>query len=156
MGSGKTTVGKKLAQQLQYQFIDLDLLIEKKYRISIPDIFDRFDETVFRKIEYETLQETKSLSNTIISTGGGTPCFYNNIEIINNSGTSVYLKLHPKSIQKRLLDSKKKRPLVLNKNESELFDFIVSELEKREKYYLKAHHTVKAENLIVSDLLKLF
>lgn len=156
MGSGKTTVGKKLATQLDLDFIDLDLFIEEKYKISIPDIFDRFDESVFRKIEHETLMETKSFQNTVISTGGGTPCFYNNMDIINANGTSVYLKLHPKSIQKRLLESKKKRPLVMNKGEDELFNFIQLKLEEREQYYEQAKYTIKAENLEIADLVKLF
>ncbi len=156
MGSGKTTSGKKLAAQLDYNFVDLDFLIEEKYKISIPDIFDRFDEDVFRKIEHDTLLDTKSFQNTVISTGGGTPCFYNNMEIINSNGTSVYLLLHPKSIQKRLLASKKKRPLIMNKSEDEIFDFIELKLEEREQYYKKANFTIKAENLDISDLVKLF
>ena len=156
MGSGKTTAGKKLATQLGYKFVDLDLLIEEKYKITIPDIFDRFDEKAFRIIEHETLQETISFQDTIISTGGGTPCFYNNMEIINANGISVYLKLHPKSIQKRLLESKKKRPLILNKSSDELYEFIQIKLNERELFYQKAKYTIKAENLEISDLVKLF
>lgn len=156
MGSGKTTAGKKLATQLGYKFVDLDLLIEEKYKITIPDIFDRFDEKAFRIIEHETLQETISFQDTIISTGGGTPCFYNNMEIINANGISVYLKLHPKSIQKRLLESKKKRPLILNKTSDELYEFIQIKLNERELFYQKAKYTIKAENLEISDLVKLF
>jgi len=156
MGSGKTTVGKKLASKLNFDFVDLDLYLEEKYKITIPDIFDRFDEDVFRKIEHETLLDTKSFQNTVISTGGGTPCFYNNMEIINTNGTSVYLKLHPKSIQRRLLESKKKRPLVMNKTEDEIFDFIELKLEEREHYYKQANFTIKAENLEISELVKLF
>jgi len=156
MGSGKTTAGKKLATQLGYEFVDLDLLIEEKYKITIPDIFDRFDEKAFRIIEHESLKETISFQDTIISTGGGTPCFYNNMEIINTNGISVYLKLHPKSIQKRLLESKKKRPLILNKSDDELYEFIQIKLNERELFYQKAKYTIKAENLEISDLVKLF
>ncbi len=156
MGSGKTTAGKKLAAHLNFDFADLDLLIEEKYKITIPDIFDRFDENAFRKIEHDTLLETQPFQNTVVSTGGGTPCFYNNMEIINSNGTSVYLKLHPKSIQKRLLESRIKRSLVMNKREDEIFEFIVSKLDEREVYYKKAHHTIKAENLTISNLVKLF
>lgn len=156
MGSGKTTVGKKLATQLNYNIIDLDDQIEEKYRITIPDIFNRFDENAFRKIEHDVLLETINLKNTVISTGGGTPCFFNNMEIINKNGTSVYLKLHPKSIHKRLLESKRRRPLIEDKTEEEQFNFIVSKLAERENFYQTAHHTIKAENLNLSELVKLF
>jgi shikimate kinase len=156
MGSGKTTTGKKLAAFLNYRIIDLDSFIEEKYRITIPDIFNRFDEKAFRKIERDALLETTALKSTVVSTGGGTPCFFDNMEIINRHGTSVYLKLHPKSIFARLNESKKKRPLLENKTEQERYNYIVSKLAEREKYYLQAHHTIKAEKLNLSDMVKLF
>jgi shikimate kinase len=155
MGSGKTTTGKKLAAFLNYRIVDLDEYIEEKFRITIPDIFNRFDEIAFRKIERDELLETTALKNTVVSTGGGTPCFFDNMEIINKHGTSVYLKLHPKSIFSRLNESKKRRPLMENKTDLEKYDFIVSKLADREKFYVQAHHTIKAENLILSELVKL-
>jgi len=156
MGSGKTTVGKKLASKLNFDFVDLDFFIEKKYKITIPDIFDRFDEDVFRKIEHEALLDTKSFQNTVVSTGGGTPCFYNNMDLLKTYGTSVYLKLHPKSIQLRLLESKKKRPLIMNKTKDEIFDYIQLKLKERELYYKQADFTIKAENIDLYELMKLF
>jgi shikimate kinase len=90
MGSGKTTVGRKLAKKLDHPFIDLDETIENRYRISIPTIFSKYDEKVFRKIEHETLKSLLHLQNHVISTGGGTPCFFNNIDLINENGISGF------------------------------------------------------------------
>jgi len=124
MGSGKTTVGKKLAGKLGYDFIDLDEMIEKKYRITINNIFNKFDENAFRLIEQETLTETFKLKNTVISTGGGTPCFFNNMQLINKYGISVYLKMHKQSLYDRLINSKTKRPLLTEKTPNEILNYI--------------------------------
>jgi len=155
MGSGKSTAGKKLANHLHYSFTDLDELIENKYRITIPSIFGRFDEDAFRKIEHETLKQTFSYDKHVISTGGGTPCFYNNMELINNNGISVYIKMHPESLLDRLTKSKKKRPLIDKNPPDEILHFIEQKLWKREFFYNKAHHIVKGENLEITELVKL-
>lgn len=153
MGSGKTTAGKKLASRLGFSFLDLDNLIENKYRISIPTIFDKYDETVFRKIEHDTLKSVLKLKNHVISTGGGTPCFYNNMDLINHSGLSFYVKLSPKSLHDRLINSKKKRPLIKNKSQEELITYIQKELFKRELYYNQAKFIIKGENLNFEELI---
>jgi shikimate kinase len=155
MGSGKTTVGKKLAARMDFNFIDLDFLIEEKYHISIPNIFERFDEEAFRKLEHDTLKTTTKLQNTIVSTGGGTPCYFNNMKMMNEAGKTIYLKLHPISLYKRLTESKKKRPLILNKPEKALQLFIEEKLAERESFYNKAQYSVKGENLEVSDITNL-
>jgi shikimate kinase len=155
MGSGKSTAGRRLARLLGYSFTDLDAMIESKYHITIPDIFNRYDEAAFRKVEHETLKETFALDDHVISTGGGTPCFFNNIEIINKHGTSVYLEMHPRSLYTRLMNSKKRRPLIDNRQPDEVLAFIGDELNKREVHYRKAHHIVKGENLDVQELLTL-
>lgn len=152
MGSGKSTVGKKLGNQLGRSFIDLDTLIENKYRISIPDLFSRFDEAAFRKVEHETLKETLKLQNHVIATGGGTPCFYDNIDLINVHGTSVYLKLHPQSLYQRLLTSRKKRPLIAENPEDKIQEYIEAKLAEREFYYQQALFTVKGESLDIKAL----
>ena len=155
MGSGKTTIGKKLATRLGFLFIDLDRLIENKYRISIPDIFNRYDEDAFRMIEHQSLQETFTYSNAVISTGGGTPCFYNNMELINQHGFSVYIQMHKKSLYDRLLNSKKKRPLLADKSAEEIMDHINKQLAEREPYYQQSKLSVKGESMEIKTLVDL-
>ena len=154
MGSGKTTIGKKLATRLGFLFIDLDRLIENKYRITIPDIFNRFDENAFRLVENQTLQETFKYNNAVISTGGGTPCFYDNMELINQHGLSIYIKMHEKSLYTRLIDSKKKRPLIENKSPEHVMDFIHNQLAERESFYQQSKIVIKGESLIFNDLVQ--
>ena len=152
MGSGKTTVGKKLAGKLGYNFIDLDLMIENDYRISIPGLFQKYDENAFRKIEYETLKKTFNYKNTVISTGGGTPCFFHNMEMINENGISVYLKMNIKSLCDRLINSKKKRPLLTGKSPEEIFDFIEKQLAVRKMFYKKSKIEIKGESINIKEL----
>jgi shikimate kinase len=147
MGSGKTTVGRKLAAILGYDFIDLDDFIENEYKISIPRIFEKYDENAFRKIEHKSLKRCSDYENTLISTGGGTPCFFNNMELINNSGFSVYIRMHPKSLYNRLISSKKKRPLLKEKSPEEIMAFIEHSLKVREPFYNQAALTVKGEDI---------
>ena len=154
MGSGKSTAGRRLARLLGYTFTDLDEMIESKYHITIPDIFNRYDEAAFRKVEHETLKETFNLTDCVIATGGGTPCFYNNMELINKHGTSVYLEMHPRSLYIRLMNSRKRRPLLDKRQPDEVLAFIGDELKKREFHYRQAHHIIKGENLDVQELLK--
>ncbi|MCD4789515.1 MAG: shikimate kinase [Bacteroidales bacterium] len=153
MGSGKTTVGKRLAGKLGYDFIDLDEMIEKKYHITINNIFNKFDENAFRLIEQKTLTETFKLKNTVISTGGGTPCFFNNMQLINKHGTSVYLKMHKQSLYDRLINSKTKRPLLTGKTPNEILNYIGMQLHHREPYYLQSSIIIKGES-INTDLLE--
>jgi shikimate kinase len=93
MGSGKTSIGKKLAKKMKYAFLDLDQEIEKQENLSISEIFEIHGEDYFRVLEKKVLVDLTQLSNTVVSCGGGTPCHYNNIELINNAGISIYLQL---------------------------------------------------------------
>ena len=145
MGAGKTTAGKKLARKLDFEFFDLDQMIENTYRITIPDIFNKFDETAFRKLEHETLKSTIGLNRSIIATGGGTPCFFDNMDQMNRNGLTVYLKLSVKSLTDRLINSHKARPLVKEKDDRE--DFITQKLNEREVFYNQANIIIKGENL---------
>lgn len=155
MGSGKTTIGKKLATRLGFLFIDLDKLIENKYRITIPDIFNRFDEDAFRLVEHQTLQETFTFSNAVISTGGGTPCFYDNMALINQHGYSVYIQMHINSLYERLVNSKKKRPLLDNKTPEQVMEHIHKQLKERESDYLQSKLVIKGESLDINVLVDL-
>lgn len=136
MGSGKTTVGKLLADALQYQFIDLDKYIEQKQERTIADIFALNGETVFREIERNCLHEVAQFQNTIISTGGGAPCFFDNMEFINKNGISVYLKLSVSQLAERLSeDNDGTRPLIASLIDVELENHIAEQLKKREPFY---------------------
>jgi len=154
MGSGKSTIGKKLATKLGLLFIDLDQLIENKYRITIPDIFNRYDEDAFRLVEHNTLLETFTFDNAVISTGGGTPCFYNNMDMINQHGLSVYIRMNEKSLYDRLINSKKKRPLLADKTPKQVMGHISKQLAERESYYLQSKLIVKWESMDIKTLVE--
>jgi len=154
MGSGKTTVGKKLAKKLGFQFVDLDDMIERKYKIEVREFFQKYDEKSFRKVEHDTLSLTFQLSDAVIATGGGTPCFFDNMELINQNGISVYIQMSNLSLFHRLGNSKRPRPLVQNKSQEELQQFIKTHLEERLPSYLKAHLTIKGEDLDLDNLVE--
>jgi shikimate kinase len=152
MGAGKSTVGKKLSSLLDYQFLDLDDDFEESYKISIHSFFKKYDETLFRKLEYQKLLSSLSRKNTVISTGGGTPCFFDSMDVMNANGITVYLKMSPEAIASRLKIAKKKRPLVESTSDEELLEFIKNKLEARKGFYEKAKITINAINLDVKQL----
>jgi shikimate kinase len=153
MGSGKSTVGKKLARNLNLDFFDLDTLIEAKAGKSIPEIFHNSGEDAFRKIERECLSEILSADNYVLSTGGGTPCFFDNMQKMNEKGITIYLKMEPGMLAHRLRHSKSERPLLAGKKAEVLIDFVFQNLEEREKFYLQANHIVNAKSLRLEKLL---
>jgi shikimate kinase len=154
MGSGKSVSGRKLASNLGLSFADLDTLIEQNYKMSIPGIFSQFDETVFRKLETKVLNEFVEGDDFVLSCGGGTPCFNNNMELIKNSGISIYIKLSPKALADRLLKSKTKRPLIKNIEPEQLVPKIEEMLILREKFYSQSDITVEGLNLKVGDIIE--
>jgi len=135
MGSGKTTLGKKIAKYFNFNFIDLDEYIETKYNLSISSIFEKYGETYFRTIERDTLKELSEFNNTIISTGGGTTCYFDNISYMNNNGITIFFDEDIDIIYNRLLNDKNKRPLIANLSNSEIYKYITSTLDLRKKYY---------------------
>lgn len=155
MGSGKSTTAKKLAGLLDMPCYDLDQLFEEQYKIEISHFFDRYDETLFRKIESSLLKDTFHLKDAIIATGGGTPCFYDNMHWMNSNGLTVYLQMNPKSILERLKSSKRKRPLVANKKEDELLTFVKEHLRQRNIFYSQAKIIVKGESVNLNELTRL-
>ena len=140
MGVGKTTLGKVLADRTGLSFIDLDLFIEGRYRKTIRQIFDEEGEDAFREIERRALHEVAEFENVIISCGGGTPCFFDNMEYMNEQGETVYLRAETDVLHKHLLMGKSVRPLLLNKTEDEVNQFIAEHLAEREVFYTKAKH----------------
>jgi len=152
MGSGKTTAGKKLSAKLGYEFIDLDKFIEQEYQLTIPEIFAKKGEKEFRAMEHNALKKLLEKDNLVIACGGGTPCYYNNMELMNNHGNTVYLKMSADSLVSRLLNAKDKRPIIANKTEKELREFVTRQLEKREDFYDQAQYVVKGKDLNVDEL----
>jgi len=155
MGSGKTVFGKKLANRLNLNFYDLDQYIELKYQMSIPSIFTNFDETVFRNMESKELTEFISKDNFILSCGGGTPCFNNNMDLIKTLGISVYIELNATALCNRLLNSKTERPLITGLSPHELQQKIELLLADREKYYKQADIVISGINLKPSNLIEI-
>lgn len=138
MASGKTTIGKALAKDLQMNFIDLDEFIETKENKSVAQIFDSLGESEFRVLENKYLNELLTFSNTIFALGGGTPCFYDNIKLINANGLSIYLKVSAIELQQRLQNDSSKRPLIHNLKDEEYMEFIQQQIGQRESFYLQA------------------
>jgi shikimate kinase len=155
MGSGKTTVGKQLAKRLNYELIDLDHLFEETYNISVSCFFKKYDEDAFRQIESKLLKEVSLKENVIISTGGGAPCFFDNMKVMKNTGAIIYLKMAVKSLVIRLLAAKEDRPLIKNLSEEELYEFIEKQLTIRSEFYEQAHLVFKGENCDVDELVGL-
>lgn len=138
MGSGKTTVGKRLAKTLSLEFIDLDTYIQNRYRKTIPRLFEEKGEEGFRQAEREALREVAEFEDVVISTGGGAPCFFDNMELMNRAGTTIYLQAEPEELADRLSASKTVRPLIAGKSREELVPFIREHLSRREDYYKSA------------------
>lgn len=147
MGSGKTHWGKRWAQAHHFTFIDLDEAIENEEGKLIADIFEQKGEKYFRKIEAAVLRSYAKLTNTIIACGGGTPCFHNNMEWMNEHGITIYLKTTPPEILKRVLLEQDKRPLLKEMNPAELLFFIEQKLKERAPFYDAAKQILLSENL---------
>ena len=152
-GSGKSTLGKRLAACLGLTFYDLDAELEKRYSISIMAFFQKYGENAFRICERSLFLELLGRGESVISTGGGTPCFFDTMDTIVERAFSIYIKLSPKSLCNRILNSKRKRPLLLGKSEAELLAYIEETLFSREKYYSRANMVLKGEDLSSKDLL---
>ena len=140
MGSGKTTVGKALSKETGMMFYDLDWYIESRMRKSVSQIFAERGEEGFRKIEYNMLHEVAEFEDVIISCGGGTPCFFDNMDYLNQQGDVVYLKATPETLHKHLLMAKVERPLLKDKSPEELIAYITEHLKERAPFYEKARY----------------
>ena len=147
MSSGKTKNGKTLAENMNMDFIDLDGWIEEEESMSVNDIFAEKGADAFRKLEKKYLTQSAELENTIISCGGGTPCFFDNIDFIKKNGTSVFINPSPKTIFDRLIKKgKEKRPLIKDMDDDVLYQYICEKLEKRLPYYTQADWTFSPDN----------
>ena len=142
MGAGKTTVGKALSKELGIPFYDLDWYIESRMHKTVAQLFAERGEEGFRKVERNMLHEVAEFEDVVISCGGGTPCFFDNMEYLNQQGETVYLKADPEVLYGHLQMGKTVRPLLVGKSKEELLAFIREQLEKREPFYTKAKHTL--------------
>lgn len=155
MGSGKSTLGRRLRTEMGWDFLDLDDCFEDKFMVSIKQFFNDNGEDAFRIAEKEVLKEVLSKERVIIATGGGTPCFFDNMEVMNSNGLSIYLKLSVEVLIGRLSGGKQVRPLVAGKSGVELHAFIESKLAEREIFYNKAHVVADAEVLGVEAFVQI-
>ncbi|MCB0516192.1 MAG: shikimate kinase [Chitinophagales bacterium] len=142
MGAGKTTVGKQLAKRIGYEFIDLDDYIESKLGKSIKSLVKQYGETKFRALESDALKDMKLFEKVVISTGGGTPCFFDNMHWINQHGWSIYLELPSDILYGRLKNQKDSRPLIADLDKDELQLFLEDTLTKRIPFYEQAELTI--------------
>lgn len=142
MGAGKTTLGKALSRELGLQFFDLDWFIENRFCHTIGQLFTERGEEGFRKLEKEMLHEVAEFEDVIISAGGGTPCFFDNMEYMNRQAETVYLKAAPEVLFRHLQPGRHKRPLLAGKTDEEMMDFIARTLAAREPFYTQARHTL--------------
>lgn len=154
MGSGKSHVSKILSEKLNFKLIDLDKEISRRNKLTIPEIFEKKGEIYFRKLERETLEEILATQeNIILSLGGGTPVYYNNMEIINLNSKSVFLKASVTSLTERLSKQKEKRPLIANISDENLPEFIAKHLFERNEFYNKAQFSVNTDSRDPEDIV---
>jgi len=155
MGCGKSTLGRRLSKHLDLQFVDMDHYIEERNYKTIPQIFAEEGEAEFRKKERKALEELSEFTDIIIATGGGAPCFFDNINLMNRTGKTIYLNINPDILAVRLLKSKTERPLIKGKSKEELITFIDETLRKRNEFYSKAQFQITKPDIEVEDLRKL-
>ncbi len=156
MGSGKTHWGRIWSAKNALRFFDLDAEVEKSFKMSVDEIFQKEGEGKFRELERFHLKKFATKKNFILSCGGGTACFNDNIEWMNANGKVIYLRTTPEAILKNVIPEIDKRPLLKNVNPSELLFFIGKKLKEREPFYNKASYVLNVDNLNEDSLSKLF
>ena len=155
MGAGKSTIGKSLASHLGIPFIDSDHEIEHQVGKSISDIFETQGEVEFRKLETNFIHNLSRSESYVLSTGGGLPCFNDNLLFLNDLGVTFYLKNTSEVLAKRIVNSPIERPIVKGKSFLELEVFIEDNLKVRESSYLQSHYVLESEEQEVDKILQL-
>jgi len=156
MGSGKTTLGRFFAKEYGYSFIDLDHYIEGRYFKTINQIFEESGEEGFRLIEQKALKEVSEIEDVIIATGGGTPCFFDNMDYMNSCGLTIFINVSIPELTIRLEKAKSKRPLLKDKNKEEIGEYIKEKLQARLPYYQKSQLTIEGKDMYKKeDLAKM-
>ena len=155
MGCGKSTLGRRLSKHTGLQFIDMDHYIEERNCKTIPQIFAEEGEAEFRKKERKALEELAEFTDIIIATGGGAPCFFDNIDLMNRTGKTIFLNIDPAILADRLMKSKTERPLIKGKSREELVAFIDETLRKRNEFYEQAHYQITQPDVNLSELMQM-
>ena len=155
MGCGKSTIANKLSKNIGIPFVDLDIKIEEKVNLSINAIFEKHGEIYFRKLEHEVFIELlNSPEQLIIGLGGGTPCYANNHELLKaDNVVSIYLKASIETLFSRLSVNKSKRPLIANKSDEEMKEFIAMHLFERSFYYNQAQYKVNVDDKTIDQVV---
>lgn len=141
MGCGKSTLGRALSAATGLEFIDLDHYIEARFHATVSELFASRGEDGFRRAERAMLDETSQFTDVVIACGGGTPCFFDNMEVMNSRGLTVWLNTPLERLYERLQRNRSKRPILANKTDAELMEFIIGALRAREQYYSQASAT---------------
>lgn len=147
MGAGKTTLGKAFARKLNLPFVDLDWYMEERFHKTVGELFVERGEAGFRELEKNMLHEVGAFEDVVISTGGGAPCFFDNMDFMNRNGKTVFLNVHPDVLFRRLRVAKQQRPILQGKQDDELKEFIIRALEKRTPFYSQAQYIFNADEL---------
>ena len=155
MGCGKTTLGRELAAELKLTFIDLDSFLEEKYFKTIPQIFAEEGEESFRRKERKVLEEVSEFDDVVLATGGGAPCFFDNIDLMNRAGFCIFLDVDEDTLAERLIAAKTERPLIKGKSQGELKQFIGGMLEKRRPFYEKATFILRGNAISAVEITRL-
>jgi len=154
MGSGKSHISKILSDKINFKLIDLDKEISWRNKLTIPEIFEKKGEIYFRKLERETLEEILATQeNIVLSLGGGTPVYYNNMEIINNNSKSIFLRASIATLTERISKQKEKRPLIAKISDEDLPEFIAKHLFERNVFYSKAQFSIGTDNKTPEEIV---
>lgn len=154
MGSGKSHISKILSEKINFKLIDLDKEISRRNKLTIPEIFEKKGEIYFRKLERETLEELLATEeNLVLSLGGGTPVYYNNMEIVNLNSKSVFLRASIKTLSERISKQKEKRPIIANISDENLSEFIAKHLFERNEFYSKAQFNIITDSREPEDIV---
>jgi shikimate kinase len=155
MGCGKSTLARKLSAMLNLTMIDLDTYLEERYFKTIPQIFAEEGETEFRLKERKVLEEVSAFDQVIVATGGGAPCFFDNMELMNRTGSCVFLDVDTDALVKRLIHAKTERPLIKGKSPEELHAFIEMMMQKRRPFYEKATYILKGSEISPDQVIEM-
>jgi shikimate kinase len=151
MGCGKSRWGKMIANHYGFRFIDLDVLIEEREKLTVPEIFRTFGESGFREREKEALQAIPKGEKLIVATGGGAPCFHNNMSYMNREGASLFIECSPELLRERITNSDTERPLVKNLSPEELLQYIRKHLNERLPFYEQSQYKITSGDLELDD-----
>ncbi len=155
MGSGKSTFGRKLSEKLDYTLMDIDQVMEVVEKKTVNAIFQEKGEEYFRRLEADILHSSVLHKNAVISCGGGTPCYFDNMDWMNERGLTIYLNMPPEILYGRLKERRAKRPLIANLTDPQLKDYIFQKLSEREIFYLQSKMIIDVSAMETKDRIEL-